>query len=127
MELTINIPIWAMPLAIFYSLYSLWVLFLAVMNLDSAYRNKTIGTTALVIALPVLVVAYTWDILVNIVIGTVLFLQLPHYKRLTLSARLDDHIQLGKGWRRSLAYWMMGHLLEPFDGSGGHTTKIKAI
>lgn len=62
------------------------------------------------------------DVWVNIFIGTPLFWQWPHYKRLLLSARMDDLILYGSGWRKRLAILIVGVLLEPFDKTGQHTT-----
>jgi hypothetical protein len=61
------------------------------------------------------------DVYVNLW-ASILFLQFPHYKCLFLSARMDDLIRNGTGWRKSLALWIVGTLLEPFDKSGQHTT-----
>ena len=55
------------------------------------------------------------DVFVNVVIGSIIFGQLPHYKRLFLSARMDDLILNGDGWRKTLALKIVGYLLEPFD------------
>jgi hypothetical protein len=61
------------------------------------------------------------DVYVNLW-ASLLFLQFPHYKRLFLSARMDDLIKNGTGWRKSLALWIVGTLLEPYDKSHQHTT-----
>ncbi len=62
------------------------------------------------------------DVWVNVTWGTILFLQLPNVKRLFLSARMDDLIVHGSGWRQWLALQIVGRLLEPYDKTGQHTT-----
>lgn len=105
-----------------YSGYVLWVLYLAVMNLLRVHNDGKLGPLAYYLAMPLLAVAISIDVLFNIVFGSIGFLQLPHYKRLTLSARMDDLIRNGSGWRKRNAIWFVKTLLEPFDTSGQHTT-----
>lgn len=111
-------------LAVLYALgsvYLLWVLFLGVMNLARVNAAGQLGPVAYVLAWPLLAVAVTLDILVNVVIGTLIWLEWPHYSRLTLSARLDNLIKHGTGWRQRMAWWTVKTLLEPFDTTGGHS------
>lgn len=102
------------------ALYLLWVLFLGVMNLARVYAAGALGPIAHALAWPLLVVAFALDIAINVTLGTVLWLQLPNLRRLTLSARLDHLIKFGSGWRRRWAFWFVDTLLEPFDTTGGH-------
>ena len=113
--------------AFFYSGYVLWVLFLAVMNLSRAREAGRLGPVAYRLALPLIVVAVVVDVVFNLVFGTIGFLQLPHYRRLTLSARMDDLILNGSGWRKRLAVWFVANLLEPFDTTGGHSTHGEVV
>ena len=55
------------------------------------------------------------DLYVNIFVGTLIFLQLPNINRGFLSARMDDLIRNGSGWRKALAIQIVGRLLEPYD------------
>lgn len=74
------------------------------------------------VALPAFIVGYPLDVLVNIIYGTLLFWQWPHYKRLLLSPRMDDLILNGSGWRKAQALAIVGRFLEPFDATGQHST-----
>lgn len=56
-----------------------------------------------------------FDLWVNATWGTLLFLQLPNVNRLLLSARMDDLIVNGSGFRQRLSVQIVGRLLEPFD------------
>lgn len=102
------------------ALYLLWALFLAVMNLARAKAAGTLRDGVFYLAWPLIVAAYILDIAINVTLGTLLWLQLPHINRLTLSARLDHLIKNGTGWRMRFAFWFVDTLLEPFDTTGGH-------
>lgn len=104
----------------FGSMYVLWVFYLAVMNLKRAQEAGTLTKPALVLGMPVLVIGYAIDILVNVVVASVLFLELPHYQRLTLSARLGYHLRNSSNWRYKLSLWIVRNLLDSFDPSGKH-------
>ena len=64
---------------------------------------------------PIWLVGAILDLYINLTWGTILFLQLPNPHRGFLSARMDDHIRNGSGWRKSLALVIVGKLLEPYD------------
>jgi hypothetical protein len=112
-------------LAGLYSSYILWILYLAVMNLLRVHTLGKLNNGIFILSLPLIIVAYTVDVLFNFIFGTALFLQLPSFKRLTLSARLDHMILTDFGWRRKFAIWFVGTLLQPFDTTGQHTTYNK--
>jgi hypothetical protein len=57
------------------------------------------------------------DVYVDIFWGTLIFLQLPNLNRLFFSARMDDLIKNGSGYRQWLAIQIVGRLLEPFDNT----------
>ena len=70
----------------------------------------------------VLLIGAIADLYVNLVWGTLLFLKLPNVNRVYLSARMDDLIKTGSGYRKWLAIQIVGRLLEPYDRTGQHTT-----
>lgn len=101
--------------------YALWIFYMAVMNLDKCKRNKTLTKSALVLALPVLVIGFLLDVLVQMTIGTVMFLDIP--REITLSARLSRYWNddpNDNNWRKKLAGWMKVNILDPFDPDGIH-------
>jgi hypothetical protein len=75
------------------------------------------------------VIGIALDLFVNAIWGTALFAQRPNVNRLLLSARMDDLIVNGSGWRQWLAVQIVGRLLEPFDKTipKQHTTHGKQI
>jgi hypothetical protein len=90
------------------------------MNLQRAYENKTLSKVALVLGVPILIVGYLLDVFVNVVIMTILFLELP--RQWTMSERLQHHIRTSPSgsWREKIAAWFCTHLLDTFDPSGKH-------
>lgn len=109
-------------LVFLYSAYVLWVLYLAVMNLLRVHNDGKLSKFNYYMSMPLLAVALVIDIAFNFIFGTIGFLQWPSRKHLTLSARMDDLILNGSGWRKRNAIWFVRVLLEPFDTSGMHTT-----
>ena len=102
----------------FASFYLLWVLYLAVMNLQSARDAGTLGRPAYCLGLPLLYLGLLVDFLVNVLPVTVLFLELP--RELLVTARLTRYANGPDGWRKRLALWFAHNLLDTFDPSGQH-------
>lgn len=103
------------------TLYTLWFFYLAIMNLKRVKDSGRMTKFAYIVALPMAAFGYVLDIVVNIVIGSILFLELPHYKRLTLSARMSYHYEPDSDkWRSKLANWLARNLLDAYDPSGQH-------
>lgn len=100
------------------SLYLLWVLYLAVMNLKRAKDAGALRPTALYLGYPVLLLGLLVDFLVNVVVFTVLLLELP--RETLVTSRLKRHIAHGRGWRQRVAHWFCSELLDTFDPSGKH-------
>lgn len=107
-----------------YALYSLsafwclWVLFLAVMNLGQAKVEGKLHGFALYAGYTVLGVGLLVDLVVQVLVASVLWLELP--RELTVSERVARLCKSGIGWRKDLALWFRRVLLAPFDRSGGH-------
>ena len=97
--------------------YVLWILYLAVMNLKRVRDQGKLSKLALYLGTPVLFVGYVLDAILNIVVMTVILLELP--EELTVSERLKRHNKDSGGWRKAVALWFEP-LLDPFDPSGDH-------
>jgi hypothetical protein len=102
----------------FASFYVLWILYLAVMNLQRAHDAGTITRPAYCLGLPLLYLGLLVDFLVNVFPVTVLFLELP--RELLVTARLTRYANGPDGWRKRLALWFAHNLLDTFDPSGQH-------
>jgi hypothetical protein len=99
------------------STYALWGFYLAVMNLKRAKNSGLLTRRAEILALPMLVIAYVLDCLVNWFVMTLVLLELP--KEPTVTERLKRHNNGSDSWRTSVAVWIEP-LLDPFDPTGDH-------
>ncbi len=100
--------------------YATWAFYLLFTALVRARDAGTISRVSLVFGYPLIAVGAVLDVALNITVGTVLFLELPHPKRLFLTARMTRLIREDDGWRGDLAAWICGNLLDAFDPSGKH-------
>ena len=100
------------------SFYVLWILYLAVMNLQRARDNGTITRAAYRLGLPLLYAGLLADFLVNVIPVSVLFLELP--QEFLVTQRLTRHANSQSGFRKRLAVWFAQNLLDTFDPSGQH-------
>lgn len=105
------------------SFYLLWILYLAVMNLQRARDSGAITRAAYRLGLPLLYVGLLVDCLVNVVPVSVLFFELP--REFLVTQRLTRHANARSGWRKRLAIWFAKNLLDTFDPSGQHV-RIRA-
>lgn len=95
--------------------YVLWLLFLAVMALN--WRWRALPKVVKGIALPAVLVSVALDVLFNITIGTLLFMELP--REWTFSQRVGRY-KRRIDWREPLATWICANLLDPFEVDGAH-------
>lgn len=93
-----------------------WLLYIEVMAALRVWNNlHWVLKTHL---LPLGAVFIVLDVVVNITIGSLLFLELPRWW--TLSERLNHHALRAHGWRTFMAQWICSRLLNPFDPDGHH-------
>lgn len=103
------------------ALYTLWILYLAVMSLATARNIGKLPRWALWLGYPLLAAGYIMDFLVNITLLSVIMLEVP--QELLVTARLTRHINGTAGWRKSFATWVCQNLLDFADPSGCHCKK----
>lgn len=101
--------------------YNLWILYLAVMNLQKARDNHRLSKLAYYLGLPALWLGLLLDFLTNMTVMTVLMLEFP--RELLVTARVIRHKWDGEGYRQKLAAWLCDNLLDPFDPTGCHCKK----
>ena len=99
-------------------MYITWTYYLAVMKLK--LKRDELSIPAKIFGYPILWVGLLWDVLFNVVVGSLTFLEPP--KELLFTARCNRHLQK-LGWRQTVAMWWCSHFLDPFD-EGGHC-KVK--
>lgn len=95
-----------------------WVLYLAIMAL-LPHRNE-LYPVAKFHAYILLAFGLVFDVALNVIVGSILFLEPPHPSRILLTARLSEHVTHNHGWRTALAKWLCMHLLDQFDPNGKH-------
>ena len=103
-------------LAGFYLLMTTLVFYLAIMNLKR--NHKQITKTAWFFMIPIIIVGLAFDVVLNVLVGSVIFWELP--KELVYTSRLQRHIKNSSGWRLRRAEWFCYHILDSFDPSGKH-------
>jgi hypothetical protein len=107
--------------------YALWAFFLAVMALKRAKDAGQLSRPARLLGTPIAFVGLALDFLVNVLVVTVLLLELP--RQTTVTARLKRHAYLGLEaahfgrsipWRTKASAWICSNFLDVFDPSGKH-------
>jgi len=91
----------------------LWFLFINVMTWKK-YKDK-IPEWVLPFLYVVVYIAYAWDIIFNILFGSIIFMQVP--KHATLSARLSYNLVAlePETWRWKMSYFVCRYIIEPWD------------
>ena len=97
--------------------YLLWVHYVAVMRLMQVRDAGHLTTAMKAIGYPALVVGLLLDLIVNTVVATLIFLEMP--KEWTVSARLTRHSE-STGWRQRVAIAIRSALLDNIDPNGVH-------
>jgi len=103
--------------ALWFFTVTTWALYLAVMALKRDQAQLTV--VAKTFAYPLLFVGYLFDIAYNVIVGTLMFLELP--REFLLTDRLKRHLSSGRShWRWAIANWFCQNFLNAFDPSGRH-------
>jgi len=94
-----------------------WIFYLAIMNLKKEKKNLRLG--AKILGYPMLILGFFLDVMFNIIVGSIMFLEFPRIKELLFTARVSRHND-SPTWRGNVARWFCTHLLDQFDPSGKH-------
>lgn len=95
-----------------------WIFYLAVMALIPHRHN--LRPIAKAHAYLLVAVGLVLDVVLNVIVASIMFLEPPHPRRMLLTARLSYHNTRAHGWRTRLARWLCVHLLDQFDPRGHH-------
>ena len=99
-------------------LWLLAVFYIAVMNIKRVRDRGELTKLMYVFGMPMLWIGLVLDLIANVLIFTVLFLEFPREPLVT--GRLKRHKYHGTGWRHRLALFFERHI-DPFeDKTGGH-------
>ena len=107
--------------AVFFVLQT-WAYYLAVMNLMEARDEGNLTTPAKVMGYAVLIIGYPLDIILNVFIGSILFLELP--KDPMFTSRVSRWYN-SKTWRGTQARFWCHHFLDPFEEDLKHCNPKK--
>lgn len=99
-------------------LWFFWGMYVLVMGLYRAHLDKRLTKVTYCLAAPWLFVGVTVDVLANLIIAPVVFLDPP--REWLVTARLKRYIKQGVGYRANLANAICNHLLDVFDPKGNH-------
>jgi hypothetical protein len=100
-------------------LWAFWGLYVLVMGLYRAHLDKRLSRAAYVLAAPFLAVGAAVDVLANLTIASLVFLEPP--REWLVTSRLQRHNRDHEsGWRGDLSEWICTHLLDVFDPTGNH-------
>lgn len=99
----------------------LWAFYALYVFTMGVYRAKLAGRLyglSLALLYPIVVVAALVDLLCNLTIASIIFLEPP--KELMVTTRLKRHHASDDGWRTAIAAYVCQNLLDAFDPDGDH-------
>lgn len=106
------------PLVLAVYLWVFWTLFVLVMGFYRAKLSGRLKGMSLVMAIPWVAIGYSMDVMANMTIASIIFVDIPH--EMTVTNRLQRYLAKEKGWRNDLAFWVCQNLLDVFDPNGSH-------
>lgn len=102
---------------IFLDLYLFFILYVASMGMIRAHKEGKLNSILWVLCVPFVALSWVIDVIHNITLFTLLYLELP--RELTVTERLKRHVS-EHTFRGKLSRWIAETLLNPFDYSGNH-------
>ncbi len=110
-------------IALYYALfavavtYFLYVFYCAVMNIKRVRDMGKLTTLGKAFGYPTLAIGLVLDLLCNVFVMSLLFLELP--QELTVTSRLKRHNRESTGWRLAIVKFFEP-VLDPLDPDGDH-------
>lgn len=121
---------WAIGSTLLY-LYLLWIFFIVAMAFYRAKKRGQLHKVALVLGSPLIVSAWLGDLIGNLTIAWLVFLEAPRIWRTPrewlITKRLQRYIRSGTGWRYWVAKVLCTVFLDPFDITGSHCVSDQDI
>jgi hypothetical protein len=84
--------------------YGLYVFYAAVMNIKRVHEMGKLNPLGKALGYPTLLIGYTLDVIVNLVVMTLVMLELP--REWTVTARLKRHNRESTGWRLAVVKFL---------------------
>lgn len=97
--------------------YGLYVFYAAVMNIKRVRDIGKLTKLGMAFGYPTLVVGLVLDLLVNVLVMTIIMIELP--RELTVTSRLKRHNRESTGYRLAVVKFFEP-VLDPLDPSGDH-------
>jgi hypothetical protein len=101
-----------------FTFYILWIFYLAVMSLTHAQKTGRLTRASRTLGLPILLIGYAADVLVNATLFSLLVWDLP--REYTVTQHINRLLRHGKPLQKTISHWVCHHLLDTFDPSGKH-------
>lgn len=98
-------------------LWLFWAVYVLVMGIYRAHLARRLTPVTMALGLPFVAIGFAMDVLANITVASVVFLEPP--REWLVTDRLQRHIKRGR-WRGALAGWVCDHLLDVFDPKENH-------
>lgn len=95
-----------------------WGLYVLIMGVYRAHLAKRLNWATILLSLPFLALGYILDVLANIFIASILFLEVP--REWFVTTRLQRYNAQKSNWRSKLSKWICDNLLDVFDPTGSH-------
>jgi hypothetical protein len=99
-------------------LYAFWMAYIAVMGIYRAHLDKRLDGVVKWACGPMIVVGIAMDVVANIILASVIFLEWP--RELLVTTRLTRHMAYSTDWRYDVAATVCTNLLDVFDPTGKH-------
>ncbi len=99
-------------------LWMFWALYVFAMGIYRAQLAGRLKGVNFVLALPIVIVALAVDVITNLVIAPIVFLDVP--RELLVTSRLIRYMAGPAGWRRTVAMYICDNMLDVFDPNGNH-------
>jgi len=108
----------AIPLGIILYVWVFWAGYVLIMGIYRAKLANRLTPVTLVLSAPFVILGFCIDVIANLVIAPIVFLDLP--KELLVTTRLQRYIKENTDWRHSIAAYVCDNLLDVFDPTGNH-------
>lgn len=96
-----------------------WISYLSMMPLKRNYKQGTLNTINKIFGYPWLAIFILIDFLFNIIVGTIIFLDIP--RDFLFTKRLVRYLTYNHtNWRHKMARYFCTQFLDPFDPDGFH-------
>jgi hypothetical protein len=100
------------------SLWVFWALYVFTMGVYKAHLAGKLKGLNLILAYPIVFFALLVDVFFNLVVSSVVFLELP--REWLVTSRLQRYMAGPASWRRTIAVYICDSVLDIFDPQNNH-------